>query len=120
GARAGAGAPRRSPGSPTARSSSSTPEVADFVRSFRPVEIGAHECAAVIAWAEAAGFAPWPPEAEAPTSRCTIDESAPLDLWIGLAERVRITGGCESVHSRVAVVAEAGCPWRRPLPGRLA
>ena len=36
--------PPRSPGSPTAGSSSSTPEVAEFVRSFRPVEIGGHPC----------------------------------------------------------------------------
>jgi hypothetical protein len=76
-----------------------------------------NECAAVIAWSEAAGFAPWPADADAPGARCTVDESAPLDLWIALAERLRISAGCESVRSREPMVVERFDAGQRLSPG---
>jgi hypothetical protein len=74
------------------------------------------ECSAVIAWAEAAGFAPRPADAEAVGARCVVDESAPLDLWIALAERLRITTGCESVRSREPLVVERFDAGQRSWP----
>jgi prolyl 4-hydroxylase len=74
------------------------------------------ECAVVIAWAEAAGFASWPADAEAAGARCVVDESAPLDLWIALAERLRISAGCASVRSREPMVVERFDPGQRAWP----
>jgi len=75
------------------------------------------ECSAVIAWAEAAGFAPRPADAEAAGARCVVDESVPLDLWIALAERLRLSAGCASVRSREPMVVERFDAGQREGPG---
>jgi hypothetical protein len=75
------------------------------------------ECAVVIGWAEAAGFLPWPEEVEAAGARCVVDESVPLDLWIALAERLRLSAGCASVRSREPLVVERFDAGQRAWPG---
>jgi hypothetical protein len=85
--------------------------IAVLERTFSPAE-----CAALMAWAEAAGFSP-PRDDGGPACRI-LDETAPLDAWIGLAERLRLTAGCVSVRSRSPLIVERYDAGQRLWPGQ--